>query len=337
LTYEPIAFLPVFRSYLWGGRRLQSVFGKLLPDEGIWAESWEVIDHGKEVSVIAEGTFQGLTLRELIQRHPEEILGPGNSADTTLPLLLKFLDCNQVLSIQVHPNDVYASQMPTADLGKTEAWYVIDALPGSKIYAGLKHGINQEELRSAIFNGNVSQCMHAFEPVAGDCVFIPAGTVHALGEGLLVAEIQQASDTTFRLFDWNRLGPDGNPRPLHIDQALEVTDFSRGPVNPVQRQASSYASLVLLVDCDRFRLYEIDPQTSGTITPFPLNESFAIVTCMRGSIDIQWGGDFTSQTPKSRTLQAGETLLAPAVIKNIALHPSPGSRGLLAQPPSIRA
>ena len=175
--------------------------------------------------------LRGLTLHDLVAKHGKELLGTHNGL-AQFPLLFKFLDCNRKLSVQVHPNDQQAAQLNPPDLGKTEAWVVLATEPGSKLYAGLKANITREDLSAAIAAGKCAECLHEFEPKVGDCVFIRAGTVHALGAGLVIAEIQQASDTTFRLFDWNRVDAQGNPRQLHIEQSLAVTDYDRGPVVP---------------------------------------------------------------------------------------------------------
>ena len=215
-TWYPLRFAPLFRQYVWGGRRLATRLGKLLPDSRHdYAESWEVVDHEADQSRVLAGKFQGQTLGELFRTCPHELLGPFcDQSLRRFPLLFKFLDCARDLSVQVHPNDQQAAQLEPPDLGKTEAWVVIDAEPGSVMYAGLQAGIDRTVFAEAIEQGRVEQatveqCLHRIEPRPGDCILIPAGTVHALGAGLLIAEIQQASDTTYRLFDWNRAGPDG--------------------------------------------------------------------------------------------------------------------------------
>ena len=266
-AFPPLVFEPLYRSYLWGGRRLATKLGKNLPAEGIWAESWEIVDHPQGQSVVASGPWQGLSLGRLIDEYRQDILGsdfPLPTGDHQLPnnlsrfpLLLKYLDCQNVLSVQVHPDDTYGMQMSTPDLGKTEAWYIIDAQPDSVLYAGLKEGVTRESLAQAIRMGRTEDCLHAIRPAAGDCIFIPAGTVHALGAGLLVAEVQQASDCTFRLYDWNRVDATGAARPLHIEQALEVIDFERGPVGQVTPQPFADSSARELVACDKFRLVSL--------------------------------------------------------------------------------
>lgn len=249
----PLLFQPTFRDYIWGGRRLGTVLGKPIPESGPVAESWEVVDHGEDQSVVANGPLQGQTLKQLVSQFPNDLFGL-HASFSSFPLLFKFLDANRDLSIQVHPDDVQGAQLNPPDLGKTEAWYILDAEPGAKVYVGLKDGISRGDLESAVAEDRVLQCMHVVEPTAGDCLFIPAKTVHALGKGLLVAEIQQASNTTFRLFDWNRTGPDGKPRALHIEESLDTIDYHRGPVEPQTPQPTNDPAVARLVNCDKFTL-----------------------------------------------------------------------------------
>ncbi|MBN1854623.1 MAG: class I mannose-6-phosphate isomerase [Pirellulales bacterium] len=249
----PLRFQPIFRRYIWGGRRLATLLGKSIGDTGTCAESWEIVDHGDDQSIVTNGPFAGKRLTDLIQRDAPEFFGRHRHFDR-FPLLFKFLDVHHPLSVQVHPDDAQAAQLDPPDLGKTEAWVVIASKPGSKIYAGLKSGMDRPALIRELARGSLENCLHSFEPQAGDCVLIPAGTVHATSEGLVIAEIQQASDTTFRLFDWNRVDAEGRPRPLHIEQALDAIDFSRGPVEPVVPQPTLDAGIERLIACDVFVL-----------------------------------------------------------------------------------
>lgn len=254
LVQSPLQFEPLFRQYIWGGRRLGELLGKPIADEGVFAESWEVVDHGEDQSVVARGEFTGKTLNEVVNQHGPMLLGRHNGL-TQFPLLFKFLDAHRNLSVQVHPNDEQAARLDPPDLGKTEAWVVLHAEPGAKIYAGLKRGFDRRAFEREVKRGTTELCLHALEPRAGDCIFIPAGTVHAIGAGLVVAEIQQASDTTFRLFDWNRVGADGQPRPLHIEESLDVINYEQGPVSPQQPQIVQESPRVeTLVNCDKFVL-----------------------------------------------------------------------------------
>jgi mannose-6-phosphate isomerase len=213
--------------------------------------------------------------------------------------------------------------MPVPDRGKTEAWYVIEADPGAVLYAGLKPGVTRADLRRGIEEGTAENCLHTLQPRQGDCIFIPAGTVHALGAGLIVAEIQQSSDCTFRLFDWNRVDASGKPRPLHIDQALEVIDFDRGPVSFAIPRETGVPGQSLLVDCDRFQLLEC--KGAG---PFPLPAAeFSIVTIPFGSGSIQTSRDRID-------LVRGDSLLIPSACTDAILYLDPNSVALVATPPS---
>ncbi|MAT72825.1 MAG: mannose-6-phosphate isomerase [Planctomycetaceae bacterium] len=296
----PLRFQPLFRQYLWGGRRLGELFGKPIGDGDDYAESWEVVDHGEDQSVVAHGPLAGTSLGELVRLREDELLGRHAGVDR-FPLLLKLLDCNRTLSVQVHPNDAQGAELDPPDLGKTEAWVVVAADPGSIIYAGLKAGVDRDELAAAVEAGESDRCLHQIEAKPGDCVFIPAGTVHALGAGLVIAEIQQASDTTFRLFDWNRVGADGQPRPLHIEQSLEVTDYQRGPVAPQTPQAIA-PWREELVRCDKFVL---ERWTLDEPTEIGGGDQFHIVLVIEGAATL--AGD-----PAGQPLAAGQSALIPA-------------------------
>lgn len=295
-----LRFRPLMKRTIWGGRRLGTQLGKPIGSESDYAESWEIVDHGEDQSVVAEGPWEGLPLAELIRREPQWLLGPaaagvaGNglaegqaggqpAAGNRFPLLLKYLDCNRVLSVQVHPDDAYARTLSPPDLGKTEAWYIVSAEPDSLVYAGLKPAVDRESLAEAIREGRTEETLHSFHPQPGDCLYIPAGTVHALGSGLVVAEIQQSSDTTFRLFDWNRVDTEGRSRPLHIEQALDVTDYASGPVSP--RQVDSEASgWQTLVACDKFVLRSL---RQGADQPIAGDGRFHLLTVPHGEAVIE--------------------------------------------------
>jgi mannose-6-phosphate isomerase len=297
----PLRFDPIYRHYPWGGRRLETLLGKTLGEAEHYAESWEIVDHGEDQSRVACGPLQGVPLGELVRRDGAELLG-RHHPQKQFPLLFKFLDAHRSLSVQVHPNDEQAAQLDRPDLGKTEAWVVLHAEPGSLIYAGLKRGFDRPALEREVNRGATELCLHRFEPSAGDCVIIPAGTVHALGAGLVVAEIQQASDTTFRLFDWNRVGPDGNPRPLHIREALDTINYSAGPVLPQTPRRTEDKRRERLVECDKFILDRLRFGGTATIGGDP---QFHIVAALEGEAIV--AGD-----PAGRPLRKGETILLPA-------------------------
>lgn len=307
----PLRFEPLFRHYIWGGRRLATVLNKQIGDDTC-AESWEIVDHNNDQSVVKFGALAGTTLGTLIDEKGEELLGSNVLDQITeagvpeklkgrFPLLLKFLDANRNLSVQVHPDDVLGATLDPPDFGKTEAWYVMHADPGSKIYAGLKDGVSREQLREAIENGTTEDLLHSFEPNTGDCVFIRAGTLHAIGEGLLIAEIQQASDTTFRIFDWNRVDKDGKPRQLHIEESLTATNFELGPVNPTEPQATQFSNADTIVENEKFvmRRWALDEAVEIE------DDKMHILAVTKGKVSIS--GD-----PSGEHVDMGNTVLIPA-------------------------
>lgn len=309
----PLTFVPVLKRYLWGGRRLGDLFGKPLGAGHDYAESWEIADHPQGQSVIACGPLAGTTLHELVTTRGEELLGK-HAPQSRFPLIFKLLDCHNDLSVQVHPSDAAAARLVPPDLGKTEAWIVLDVAPGSKIYAGLKKGCDLSGFSQAIQAGKAADFLHSFQPCSGDCVFIPAGTVHALGAGLLVAEIQQASDTTYRLYDWGRVGPDGKPRQLHIEQGLAVTDVSAIEVGPVTPRPTADPLCERLVHCDKFVL---DRWTLNHAAQIGGDDRFHIISVISGQTRLPDYNDIT--------LPRGQTVLLPASVPPLTLLAQPNA------------
>lgn len=221
---DAITFKPVYMERVWGGRELERVYGRTLPEPGrSYGESWEIVDRSDEQSVVDEGPWQGVTLHQLWSERRAEVFGEGYEAHARFPILIKVLDARDDLSIQVHP-----PQHLAASLGgepKTEMWYIADCDPGARLYVGLKRGVDRAAFERAIADGTVDACVHAVSPRPGDSIFIPSGRLHAIGAGFLIHEIQQNSDTTYRVFDWNRPGLDGRPRELHVAQSLASIDF----------------------------------------------------------------------------------------------------------------
>lgn len=320
----PLQFQPFLRPLVWGGRRLGAILNKTLPGDGPYGEAWEISDHVSHHSVVSGGPFRGQTLRHLLESRPEEILGPGAKSQV-FPWLVKLLDAEDRLSVQVHPNDDAAARLWPGERGKTEAWFVLDAAPGSKIHAGLLPGVNEDTLRQALGAGRVADCLHEFAPRPGDCLFLPAGTVHAVGGGVLMAEVQQTSDATFRLFDWNRCDAQGRGRPLHVEQALQCIDWKRGPVRPIRTEgyprtaASEIAgdATQRLVTCSFFTLDYL-----RRAAPFSVGAGrMQVVIALHGMGRLDCAdGPFT--------LKAGDSLLLPASMAPLILHPL-GSLGLL--------
>jgi mannose-6-phosphate isomerase len=304
-----LQFKPILREYIWGGRRLAEL-GKPIGNGEHYAESWEVVDHGEDQSVVVDGPLAGRTLHQLVTEHGRVLFG-RHHPQRQFPLLFKYLDCQRTLSVQVHPNDEQAAKLNPPDLGKTEAWVVLAAEPGSLIYAGLKPGVDRATLEREVAQGKCETCLHEFEPRVGDCLLIEAGTVHALGAGLLVAEIQQASNTTFRLFDWNRVEADGKPRALHIEESLETIDYRRGPVAPVTPRASTRSQVQRLVECDKFVLQRWELTADDV---FENDDRFHILTAIDGSATV-------SADSSPVRLNRGDTVLVPACCRIVTLTP----------------
>jgi mannose-6-phosphate isomerase len=345
---SPLRFTPFLRPLVWGGRNLASILNRTLPTDEPYGESWEISDHAMHFSVVATGPFAGMNLQALMENHAAAILGPATQ-DRAFPWLIKYLDACDWLSVQVHPDDALAHRLRPGEQGKTEAWFVLSAEPGSRIYAGLQPGVGPEEFRRGLAAGNVANLLHSFTPRAGDCVFLPAGTVHALGGGVMLAEVQQNSDVTLRLFDWNRVDAQGRSRQLHIDEGLEAIDWKRGPVVPVNVAVSRESDAALsLVRCPFFELNFVRhhrPAVMGgqnTLQALIVLEGQARLTVSPSPPGTQ-GGEGRSEGGQSRqelppspqpsprgrggnwseTLRRGEVWLLPACLPEMSLEPEP--------------
>ncbi len=320
----PLKFQPVFQKRIWGGSRLKNVLAKNLPAQLAGApvgESWELADlpagtvkgdsvgaavDGSLSSVITNGPWKGKTLHEVLPGSGimgHVALGKGGR----FPLLIKYLDAQTDLSVQVHPNEAYAARHTDAHL-KSEAWYVLYAEPGAKIYKGVKPGVDAAAFRAALETGGVEPLLNAIPVRAGDCHYLRSGTVHALGAGILAAEVQTPSDTTFRVFDWNRLGPDGQPRALHVDQAMEVIDF--GPPVSNERRETGHGTTgnMRLVSCDYFNINRI--KLTGGQEQMLVDAEPIVLIATEGQ------GVITCDDAGPTAFTRGDTLLIPANIKN---------------------
>jgi mannose-6-phosphate isomerase len=295
----PLKSAPVFKQRIWGGRRLQEVFGKDLPAGEKIGESWEIADLAEGRSTIADGEFQGQTLGEVVHQHKMVITGAKNFPKQ-FPLLIKFLDAQDVLSVQVHPDPPACRRMGKGE-PKTECWYIIAAEPGAVIYKGLKKPLTREQFAKAIENGTVADLLAKVPVKVGECHFLPAGTAHAIGAGLLIAEIQTPSDTTYRVFDWNRLGADGNPRPLHVPEALESIHFDAvGADLPVTTTGR-------LVDCEYFKIDKCSHARGS-------HRSLA-AGLMRTLVVLSGSGVITAERTDPVLFKAGDCLVIPAAIE----------------------
>ena len=220
----PFTFTPHFKERVWGGRNIERLYGKPLPPGQVIGESWEITDRPEGVSVIANGPLAGKTLRWLMEHHAAELLGPDRADVKTFPLLVKILDAQDELSLQVHPPAAKAKELKGDP--KTEMWFIADATPSADLFVGLKRGVTRADFERKVADGSVAECFHHIPVKPGDTMFLPSGRVHAIGAGNVIFEIQQNSDTTYRVFDWNRLGLDGKPREMHVQQSLASIDFN---------------------------------------------------------------------------------------------------------------
>jgi len=262
---EPLRFEPIFKSMLWGGRRLPGYLGMTAPHDDPIGEAWVLSDVDGSLSRVAAGEHKGRTLREVIADEPAAVFGAHIPADGRFPLLLKFIDARRELSVQVHPDDEQAvAHKGLGHRGKTEAWVILDAnSETSRIYAGFKPGMTAGDFRSAMTAGMKAETLNSFTPKPGDCVFLRAGTVHAIGADILLFEVQQTSDITYRLYDWDRVdAKTGMPRELHVDAGLDCVNFAAGPCEAVVPNGKT------LVDCRYFSLHRTtltDGETLGRV------------------------------------------------------------------------
>ena len=291
---------------IWGGRRLESEFGKKLPPNEAIGESWEIVDRPEAQSVVADGTLMGMTLHELWITHREEIFG-NTAAAPRFPLLIKLLDAREKLSLQVHPPEKIAAKRGAEP--KTEFWYVAAADPGAELLVGLKKPMGRNEFGNALRSGTVANHVHSIQVKAGDGMFLPSGRLHAIGGGNLLVEIQQNSDTTYRVFDWNRLDDRGQSRQLHIEQALESIDFDDQQPRLIQQTGE------LLI---RHPLFEIQKWLLASPREIASLEQFAIVCCLTGSLSC---GDVD--------LKPGQFFLIPAQLQNREVNPREENTSLL--------
>lgn len=317
MTLYPLRFEPIFKHNLWGGRRLPEFLGREPPHNDAIGEAWVLSDVDGSPSRVANGPLAGTTLRELLATYPARILGKAPTAQGRFPLLLKFIDAQQELSVQVHPDDTRAAQHHgPGQFGKTEAWVILDAdASTSKIYAGFVPGMTAERFRTALKDKTVPATLHRFTPKPGDCVFLEAGTVHAIGANILLFEIQQTSDITYRLYDWDRVdAKTGQPRELHIEQGLAASDFARGPCNPVQPVVTEADGVRRegLVNCRYFTLNRLTSRV-----PFRIGAAgqCRAVVCIAGHGEIESEG-------QRYPLATGHTMLVPAEVGECACRPN---------------
>jgi mannose-6-phosphate isomerase len=304
----PLTFQPIFIERMWGGRRLESEFHKKLPPQKRIGESWEIVDRSEAQSVVASGPLRGKTLHELWKQHREEIF--GDVPDTPrFPLLIKILDAQEKLSLQVHPPENVASRLGSEP--KSEFWYVAAADPDAELFVGFREPLTRDRFEETLRDGNVIDHVHRIAVQAGDAVFLPAGRVHAIGAGNLLIEIQQNSDTTYRAFDWNRTDPvTGTKRDLHVEQAIQCIDFEDVQPKLIQSEGELLISVSSLFEIQKWNLNKAREAA-------PLGQ-FAIVCCLTGNLSCA-----------KATLGPGEIFLMPAHLEHRQLKPLASNTSLL--------
>jgi mannose-6-phosphate isomerase len=299
---EPIIFEPLFMERVWGGRRLATVFGKNLPHGALIGESWEIVDRADAQSVVHGGALRGKTLHELWTQRRTEVFGKKFAVHPSprFPLMFKLLDCRETLSVQVHPP---AHAAALAGEPKTEMWFVAVADAGAEIFAGLKKGVTRDAFERALHDGGVAEKLHRIATKSGDAIFVPSGRVHAIGAGNLIVEVQQNSDTTYRVFDWNRAGLDGKLRALHVAESMKSIDFADFEPSLFSARGDT------LVECEFFRVEKWELREPRIAVE---SDAFAIFNCVAGEVEL-CGARF----------KPGEFFLAPAGLVGEKIH-SPG-------------
>jgi len=296
----PLTFIPLMKEKVWGGRRLKEL-NKTLPAHGPVGESWELVDLHEDQSVVASGAAAGVRLHELITTWGGELMGGAGLDGGRFPLLVKYLDANQTLSVQVHPDAETAARL--GGRPKSEAWYILGVEPGGVIYRGLKPGTDRAAMAAALASGNVEELLAVEQVRPGDLVPVPPGTVHAIGAGVLLAEVQQPSDTTYRVYDWGRDGLDGKPRALHIREALESIHFNEEP-SPIVRSGDIPVAMF------RFRLVSLDSPRALEIT----EQGPVVLVGLEGSALVESMGH-------NVVCGLGDVVLLPAASRPAAVSP----------------
>jgi len=309
----PLRFEPLYQYRLWGGRRLDDVFAAALPGKDLIGEAWLLSDRDEHSSVVANGPLKGMTLGRLVKQCADRLFGTGRGGFKRFPLLLKFLDARTALSVQVHPSDRHIDCLPAGESGKTEAWVVLAAGREARVYAGLTPNTTPGLLREALANGSIIDHLASFVPSAGDAIFIPAGTVHSLRD-VVIFEVQENSNVTFRLYDWNHVDPKTlEHRSLQIEQAMACIDFMQGAISPVVPLVEKLEPLrERLFDCEQFRLWRLRSRSPFTVgsagTP-------SVLVCIAGN-------GYLAQSDAEFPFSAGDVLLLPAEVGACLCHAS---------------
>ena len=315
----PLRFKPIYKDYIWGGDRIIKKYDRGEP-EGVYAESWEVADREEGMSVVVNGPLAGKTLAELVKTMGKNLMGTSTRTEN-FPLLVKLIDSKQCLSVQVHPSDVAAIKY--GGEAKTEMWYVLDADENAQVYAAMKKSVTEMEFKDDIEYNNLEEVLATVPVQKGDAVFIPGGRVHAIDAGCLLLEIQQNSNTTYRIYDWGRTGADGKSRPLHINQALQVInwgDQGDAKVTPMQEESVNGNELWEILETSYFKLERADLVHDWTLTG--RGTTFQILFVAEGTVTLEWEGGTDELVP-------GTTCLIPAALPACRVIPKGGPAQVL--------
>jgi mannose-6-phosphate isomerase len=300
---ELLCFRPLYQERVWGGRALETALGRTLPDDRPIGESWEIVDRPEAQSVVDRGAFRGETLRSMITQHAATIMGPTWDAATPFPILVKWLDCRERLSLQVHPPAAVAGELGGEP--KTENWYIAQTAPGAELLVGLRRGITRRQFEAALVHNTVENCVHHFRVAVGDSILVHSGQVHAIDAGNLILEIQQNSDSTYRVYDWGRVGTDGNPRQLHLAQSLRSIDWTDIEPAPVRAKPTSG----VIADCAEFRIRRVVLGAGERLHLRPGVQP-RLLSVVSGEVRIESQGD-GSRAPFGQGLERGTTALVP--------------------------
>jgi len=313
----PLKFTPIYKEKIWGGQKLKALLNKKFSKLPNCGESWEISGVENEISVVSNGFLKGNNLEELIEIYMGDLVGEKTyeKFGIEFPLLTKYIDAKDKLSIQVHPNDELAEERH-GTFGKTEMWYVIQADKGAQLISGFNRPLDKKEYLKYFESGRLEEILNYEDVKAGDVFFIPAGRIHAIMGGIVLAEIQETSDATYRIFDFNRLDDHGNPRELHTDLALDAIDFKyegdhRISYNPIENISTK------LVECPYFTTNTL-PLTKKVERDFAKRDTFVIYMCLEGEYTLSW-------EEGNEVVKKGETILVPALINNFSLEPSNGN------------
>lgn len=299
-----LRFRPIYQERVWGGRAFESALARTLPPVAPIGESWEIVDRPEAQSVIEGGALNGQTLRSALTKHGLEIMGPQWPAHKPFPILVKWLDCRERLSLQVHPPASVADELHGEP--KTENWYIAHTGPGAELIVGLKRGVTRERFERAIGDNTLEQCVHHFRVAAGDSILVHSGQVHAIDAGNLILEIQQNSDTTYRVYDWGRVGLDGKPRKLHVAESLRSIDWN--DFEPAPERAAPTAGVI--ADCAEFRIRRV-VLGAGERLHLRSNEQPRIVSVVSGAVRASSETGAGSRTPAGQKLLRGENVVVP--------------------------